>query len=81
MFDSWKKRVDPKNYQKRWDELDVYPDVFIHGHDHFSRIDNEKGVIVINPGSTTLPRNTSYGTYVIGFIKDSKLVDLKIEKI
>ena len=43
------------------------PDVVAFGHSHFAEIENYKGVLLINPGSPTMPNYTpKLGT--VGFL-------------
>lgn len=44
------------------------PDIVVHGDSHFERIEWVDGVLVINPGSPTLPRNLSSRLGHIGFL-------------
>jgi putative phosphoesterase len=38
------------------EELPDPPDVVVFGHSHFAEIENYKGIILVNPGSPTLPQ-------------------------
>lgn len=53
-------------------------DIFIHGHTHIPKIFEYPEGIVINPGSTTLPRGASNPSYAVITIDDNKGVECKI---
>ena len=53
-------------------------DIFIHGHTHIPKIFEYPEGIVINPGSTTLPRGGSNPSYAVITIDDNKSVECKI---
>ena len=36
-------------------DLEAPPDVVVFGHTHFAEIENYKGVLLVNPGSPTMP--------------------------
>ena len=46
----------------------VSPDVVVYGHTHRDEITHVDGMICINPGSPTLPRNQSTRLGTIGFL-------------
>jgi len=39
--------------------------IFIHGHTHRKRNDKVGNLLIINPGSVSLPRDSDFGTYAI----------------
>ncbi|MDE0036598.1 MAG: metallophosphoesterase family protein [Gammaproteobacteria bacterium] len=47
---------------------DVSPDVIVYGHTHIEAIDHVNGLLCVNPGSPTLPRNKSLRLGTIGFL-------------
>ena len=53
-------------------------DIALFGHTHESLILEEDGVILMNPGSISLPRNS---TRSIGYIEIDKDIDLYLKKI
>jgi putative phosphoesterase len=44
-YSSWPKNEEPKDP----------PQVVVYGHTHFAKIEDYKGVLLVNPGSATLP--------------------------
>ena len=64
------------NIYYRAKELEV--DIALFGHTHESLILEEDGVILMNPGSISLPRNS---TRSIGYIEIDKDIDLYLKKI
>lgn len=46
----------------------VSPDVVVYGHTHIEAIDDVNGLLCVNPGSPTLPRNKSLRLGTIGFL-------------
>lgn len=53
-------------------QLTEKPRVFIHGHTHYPRIqENNDGCLIINPGSLTKPRRSPY--LIRGFSENEKI--------
>jgi putative phosphoesterase len=48
-------------------------DVIIFGHSHIPLIDISNKPFFINPGSFSLPRNSSKKTYIIATIENNKI--------
>lgn len=75
-FDRLRKIYTPKGYilMKHFPTINSkeMEDVkfFIHGHTHRYELKEENGLIIICPGSPTLPRDGTNGTYVIMDIND-----------
>lgn len=46
--------------------------LIIRGHSHVRKIEEREGVYIVNPGSTSRPRDDSNGSYLIINIKDGK---------
>ncbi|MER2063342.1 MAG: metallophosphoesterase family protein [Alkalibacterium sp.] len=44
--------------------------VVFYGHTHIPKVEKEEGIVFINPGSITQPRNRSKGTYLIMELND-----------
>lgn len=64
------------NIYYRAKELEV--DIALFGHTHESLIIEEDGVVLMNPGSISLPRNSFRS---IGYIEIGEKVDLYLKKI
>lgn len=45
------------------------PDVIISGHTHYERLELREGVVVVNPGSATLPHQTSTRLGTVGLLE------------
>lgn len=60
------------------EELDA--DLLLYGHTHVPLITNEKGRVIMNPGSATLPRSFDR-TKTFGIIEISEKISGKIVKI
>ena len=54
-------------------------DIFMQGHTHISRLDFDRGVLFVNPGSISLPKD-NYHSYVYLDEKEIKLIDLLTKK-
>ena len=46
--------------------------LIIRGHSHVRKIEEREGVYIVNPGSTSRPRDGSRGTYLVIMINDNK---------
>ncbi|MBF6599893.1 MAG: YfcE family phosphodiesterase [Dehalococcoidia bacterium] len=44
-------------------------DVFVHGHTHVPVVEELRGVLLVNPGSPTYPRNMDRSPGTIGFLE------------
>ena len=44
-------------------------DVFIHGHTHGPEVEEMRGVLLVNPGSPTFPRNLTRRLGTVGFLE------------
>jgi hypothetical protein len=44
-------------------------DVFVHGHTHMPGVEEMRGVLLVNPGSPTYPRNMDRSLGTIGFLE------------
>ncbi len=55
-------------------------DIALYGHTHISGVDEQNGVLVINPGSVAFPRDGTSGTYCLLEIKD-KSVKYEIKEV
>jgi putative phosphoesterase len=44
-------------------------DVFVHGHTHVQEIERTRGVLLVNPGSPTFPRNMSRSLGTVAFLE------------
>ena len=40
-------------------------DILLHGHTHISTFENVNGIFVINPGSVSIPKESSENSYII----------------
>lgn len=47
--------------------------IFIHGHTHIARVIEEGGLLIINPGSISRPRDNSNGSFAILKIEGSSI--------
>ncbi len=58
-------------------------DVFLYGHTHVYKLDKEDGHFIINPGSTTFPKENKEKTCIIYDLKEDKmsLLNLMNQKI
>jgi putative phosphoesterase len=43
-------------------------DVFVHGHTHVPQVELMRGVLLVNPGSPTFPRNMARSHGTVGFL-------------
>lgn len=68
-FGSLMQKIDFSTLYKKAKKNDC--EVILHGHDHIAVVETELGITRFNPGSTTLPRNTRYGTFGIIEIDDN----------
>lgn len=51
-------------------------DIFVQGHTHIATLEEKDGIVILNPGSCSLPRgkdDASYATYVDGLIEIKEL--------
>ena len=46
--------------------------LIVRGHSHVPKIEEREGVYIVNPGSTSLPRGRSNGTYMVVEIKNNQ---------
>ncbi|WP_070001068.1 metallophosphoesterase family protein [Cellulosilyticum sp. I15G10I2] len=53
----------------------------ICGHSHSAYLKKEKGIILLNPGSITLPRDSNYPSYAIVDLEDGRVKDISIMQI
>ena len=44
-------------------------DVFVHGHTHVQQVEEVRGVLLVNPGSPTYPRNMDRSHGTVGFLE------------
>jgi putative phosphoesterase len=44
-------------------------DVFVHGHTHVQEVADMRGVLLVNPGSPTFPRNHARKLGTVGFLQ------------
>ncbi len=56
-------------------------DLILHGHDHIKANETKNGIVRINPGSTTFPRDGEYGTYVILELNNKKIENIEYKRI
>lgn len=57
-------------------------DILVTGHTHIETMFYHNDVLVINPGSLQLPRNTSMRkSYAVIYIDNKKIIDLDFEKV
>lgn len=55
------------------------PDVLIYGHTHMEEVHDVDGLLCVNPGSPTLPRNKSLRLGTIGFLEiEAGAVDVSL---
>ncbi len=54
--------------------------IILHGHDHIKANENKNGIIRINPGSTTFPRDDEYGTYAILTLNNKKIENIEYKR-
>lgn len=47
--------------------------IFIHGHTHIYKVEDKDGLLIINPGSLTRPRDKSHGSFAILDIEDNAI--------
>ncbi|MBE6023937.1 MAG: metallophosphoesterase [Cellulosilyticum sp.] len=55
--------------------------IAICGHSHEAYLDEQDGILVMNPGSLTLPRDSRYPSYGLLDIEKGKVVDAKVLQI
>lgn len=48
-------------------------DIALYGHTHIRLCEEQNGVLVVNPGSLSRPRDNSNGSYCVLDIKDTKV--------
>jgi len=63
-----------ESLKKKAKELDI--DIVVFGHTHTPYRDQEDGMLFLNPGSASIPRQVSYPSIVIMGINGEK-VDVK----
>jgi putative phosphoesterase len=51
---------------------ETQPDVIVYGHTHYDEVHRIDGLLCVNPGSPTLPRNQSVQFGTIGFLDISR---------
>lgn len=76
-------------YDVKWGSYDSLIDdaqahdakVAVCGHSHEAYIDKKDGVLVINPGSLTLPRDSFHPSYALLELQDGKVLEVKILQI
>lgn len=76
-------------YGVKWGDYDeVMIDALAHetrvavcGHSHEAYLERKQGVLIMNPGSLTLPRDSKYPSYGILELEQGKVVDAKIMQI
>ena len=47
--------------------------IFIHGHTHIAKVEDKDGLLTINPGSISHPRDKSHGSFAILNIENSSI--------
>lgn len=55
--------------------------VAVCGHSHEAHLERNQGVLVMNPGSLTLPRDSKYPSYGILELEKGKIIDAKVLQI
>lgn len=72
-----------KREEKIWQYAkDNKIDVLINGHTHIESFLYKDNIMVINPGSLSLPRNSiGKKSYAILYIENKKIINLEFEKI
>lgn len=55
--------------------------IAIHGHTHIPEVVEIDGVLIICPGSVSIPRSSCGKTYAIIIIDENKKIDVKINKV
>ncbi len=76
-------------YGVKWGDYDeVFIDAMAHettvavcGHSHEAYLDKKQGILIMNPGSLTLPRDSQYPSYGILELSKGKVVDAKVMQI
>lgn len=76
-------------YGVKWGDYDeVMIDALAHetrvavcGHSHEAHLERKQGVLIMNPGSLTMPRDSRYPSYGILELKDGKVIEAKILQI
>ena len=75
-------RYDIKlNYNKLFEEIkDRNADIGLCGHSHIVHMESEKdsGIMVVNPGSISLPRDSVYPSYVVLDIRKGQPIGVKM---
>ena len=72
LFISGKRVYLSHGHKINWEFPHYYGDIIIFGHLHTGFIKNENGVIIVNAGSVSLPKNGTSNSYIV-------LTDDKIE--
>lgn len=76
-------------YGVKWGEYDELAidaeahgaEVAVCGHSHQAYLGYEKGVLIMNPGSLTLPRDSRWPSYGILEIEEGKIINANIMQI
>ena len=69
-------------YDDVWIDADAYDArVAVCGHSHEAYLEKRQGILIMNPGSLSLPRDSKYPSYGILEIKNGKVVSAKIMQI
>lgn len=76
-------------YGVKWGDYDeVFIDTLAHeatvavcGHSHEAYLEKRQGILIMNPGSITLPRDSRYPSYGILELLEGRVVDAKIMQI
>ncbi len=70
------------DYEDLWIDANAYDaSVAICGHSHEAHLEKRQGILMMNPGSLSLPRDSQYPSYGILEIKNGKVISAKIMQI
>ena len=53
----------------------------VFGHTHCQMLEKKEKIIIVNPGSLSLPRDGKTGTYAVGTIDNSTLVGVQLYEL